>query len=541
MIGGIFAQHQPLIRDYPSAPAPPPAPPAPPTPPQPPQAQPIAFSVITRDSLFGITGSATGTITLATVTCADGAMTISTSESVPGLTFSYAAKVLTISGTPTTPTGVHRVVVSYMSSDGAYTVRGSSTHEITIVAASEVLTIGSMASVSGQVGSYLGTPALCSPTSNFPVDVTAAVSGRVPHNPGVADSVLGEVGFSWVRGASSGSGVLSGVSFIPSQAGTYTLTVTYSGNGQVLGTSTHTFVIAPSYQAAAPAPAPVAGPAAPVYVAPPAPTPAPAPGLGPDPLYSSVNVLLHFDTATGLATDQKGNAFTNYGATSTDGAVAQAGLFTAGGLKAAITGSDGYSVSLTAECLVQIGQSCWDAHRLTVGAINRFSPALSLVTADANSQMVWTLGFFSTTGLRYSADDTRRVVMTALMQRINGGVRILPGRYLTDIPDRFVHLAMCQAQRGGFWYTGSWFDGLPGVNSYGPVVAQETIQSASGILQIGGAVAAPELGVYGGSDLDPVRFAGVIDEARITNADRYSTYVGATIPLASRVIPWPNY
>ena len=80
-------------------------------------------------------------------------MTIAQSEAVGGLTFSYSAGVLSVAGTPTGSTRVQRVVVSYVSSDGNSTIRGSTTHEITLVKASEVLTIGSMASAAGKVRS----------------------------------------------------------------------------------------------------------------------------------------------------------------------------------------------------------------------------------------------------------------------------------------------------------------------------------------------------------------------------------------------------
>ena len=199
MIGAIFAQHVPLIRDYPGAPPAPPAPPDPPTPPDPPQSEPIAFSAVTRPSLFGIIGSAISSTTLATITCADASMTIVQSETVGGLTFSYSAGVLSVSGTPTGSTRVQRVVVSYIASGGGNTVRGSTTHEITLVKASEVLTIGSMASAAGKVGRPLSAT-LASPTANYLVGVTAHPALTVPGC---------EATLSWTEASPTSSGTLT--------------------------------------------------------------------------------------------------------------------------------------------------------------------------------------------------------------------------------------------------------------------------------------------------------------------------------------------
>ena len=57
MFAPILSHQTMLVRDYPGAPPPPPAPPAPPDPPIPPVAEPIAFSAVTRASLFGVTGA----------------------------------------------------------------------------------------------------------------------------------------------------------------------------------------------------------------------------------------------------------------------------------------------------------------------------------------------------------------------------------------------------------------------------------------------------------------------------------------------------
>ena len=265
MMGSLLAQHVPLITDYPGAPPPPPAPPAPPTPPQPPLAEPIAFSAVVRPDLFGIIGDAISTTTLATITCADVSMTIVLSEAVAGLTFSYSANVLTVAGTPTGSTRVQRVVVSYIASDGSNSVRGSTSHDLTLVNASEVLSIGSMAGASGRVGLPLSAT-LASPSANYLVGVTAHPSALVPGC---------EVGFAWTKASPTSSGTLT-LAGTPTQAGTYSMTVGFRSGALQLGESTHAVVIAPSYQAPAPAPAPTPAPPAPSPSPPPAPTPAPS-------------------------------------------------------------------------------------------------------------------------------------------------------------------------------------------------------------------------------------------------------------------------
>jgi len=239
MFAAIFSQHAPLIRDYPGAPPPPPAPPDPPEPPQPPLAEPITFAAVTRASLFGTIGDAISSTTLATITCADAAMTIALSEPVAGLTFSYSAGILSVAGTPTGSTRVQRVVVSYVASDGSNSVRGSTSHEITLVNASEVLTIGSQSGAAGRVGRPLSAT-LASPSANYNVNVTAHPASLIP---GCTASL------TWTPGAtSSGTLTLTGT---PTRAGTLPLVVNYRNGAVDLGTSTHEVVIAAAYEAPA--------------------------------------------------------------------------------------------------------------------------------------------------------------------------------------------------------------------------------------------------------------------------------------------------
>lgn len=561
MIGSIFAQHVPLMRDYPSAPTPPPAPPAPPQPPQPPQSQPIAFAVVTLATLFGITGTAIASTTLATVTCADAAMTIVLSEAVPGLTFAYAAGVLTVSGTPTTPTGVHRVVVSFMSSDGNYTVRGTSTHEITIVSASEVLTIGSMAGLSGRVGQNLSIQTLCALTSNFDVDVTAAISGFVPNNTlGVS---LPTLTFSWSKAGRTGALTTNPVT--PSQKGTTTVSVTYYGNGQILGTSTHEVVIAAAYEPPAPAPAPTPAPAPPAPVPPPpAPAPAPAPGKGPDPYLSQTKVLLHFDVLdpggspsnTGVRVsgrnDAPGQNWFNapycyqdvnpglgykqrFGYDPTFGGFYSVVNGMNSYMEATIPGADGADGALTVEALADIDQACWDALTNQAGPVNRYSPVVSLIAPDGS--LVWSLGFFSraTSGFR-----SARVVMTVFIQRLaSGELQLMRGRDLPTRPGRHIHIAAQRSIDFGMVTTAGWTEGHASDDAI--VWGGAYPVAASATCRIGNVCPGVSVPIFGGAAAESVPYLGSIDEVRVTAVSRYTSYINSTLPLAARVIPWPNY
>lgn len=523
MISGIFAQHQSLIRDYPSAPPPPPAPPAPPTPPQPPQPQPIAFSVIARDSLFGITGSAIGTITLATVTCTDGAMTISASEAVPGLTFSYAAKVLTISGTPTTPTGVHRVVVSYIASDGSNTIRGSTTHEITIVAVAEVLTIGTIAGITGRVGDPLNQ-VICTPTANFDANVLSFGNTTIR---GLTAQ------WTWNRALRTGELRLIGTpleGFGPN--GGYSFA--FIANQQVIGSGSSSCTIVQGHQAPAPAPAPAPSPAPPAPSPPPAPAPAPAPGLGPDPLFSAVKALLHFNSATGLLTDVKGNVFSATGTVSSDvGAVAE-GLRTSGVsfIQGQVNDIDAATnFNFTAECMVDLGQTAWDALNAP-GTDERYCAVLTYLSATG--QAIWMLGFARWSGSVFPI--FWHLASSQIFPRsISSFLGEIPSR-----PARFVHLAYSSFALSGNGRGALWLDGAP----MSPVAFRVGDDAAAGgSLRIGGVTPAIRY-LVNAKDALCIPFDGVIDEVRVTPVCRYQAYIGSSataIPLASRVIPWPNY
>lgn len=542
---------------------------------------PIAFSAITRASLFGIVGSPIASTTLATITCADGGMTIRLSEPVPGLTFSYAAGVLSVAGTPATPTGVHRVVVSYIASDGSNEVRGSTTHTITVVSASEVLTIGGMGGASGKVGAYLSA-ALALPSTNYAVDVTITGRNAVP---GCAPQL------SWTKGVGSASGTLS-LDGTPTTTGSYSLVVDYwAGGGILLGTSTHAVEIAPAYSAPAPAPSPVPAPPAPAPSPPPEPAPAPAPGTGPDPFFSSVKVLMGFDTITGVGYDPavgppgvnenlRGTSavMRNVAATSNGGAFGYVGQVKRPGgnpgirytaafasnsaSSMVIPGAAGISGKadspLAAECFVDIDEAAYAA-LVAPGTDFRWCPVVHVRRTDG--VVVWALGFFSiwnqvgAVGYR-----TVRAGLYMLVSK-NSGANPWPsvstafGPIINARPGRFAHMA------GGVRFypdggspsqwdmiSGCWFDGLSGgiggdiraKSSLAPLPEPESALS----VHIGGS-AGLMLGFNTGSPATLIPFTGAIDELRITAAGRFDDYIGFSqvygLPADKRVIPWPNY
>lgn len=542
MFASIFAAHQPYITPEQVPPPTPAAPPAPTPSPQPPVAQPIAFSAVTRASLFGVTGSAIGSTTLATITCADASMTISMSEVVPGLTFSYAANVLTVAGTPTTPTGVHRLVVSYIASDGTNSVRGTTAHEITIVSASEVLTIGPMAGASLKVGRYF-TAVMASPTTNYAVDVTASPQGRVP---GCAASLI------WSKGVGSGSGslVFSGT---PTEAGTYALAVNFYANGILLGTSTHAVVVAEAYSAASPAPAPSPAPSPPAPSAPPAPAPAPAPGVGPDPSISGVVTLMHFNAVPGIAYDERGRTFTNAGATLATGAVAEGAEFTGGNtaIRAALSQFDGVASGFSVECMADIGEAAWAALMAT-GDDVRFCPVVSYVTPTGVT--LWALGFYSAP---YYAQGNIAPIgrsVRALMYHYSAGMEIATGSAansritLNRRPARFVHIAGNVRSTAALYFEAyAWLDGTDSGGGMNSLRAAAIPNTQANTLQIG--AACPQF--RNTSNTQPlvniVPFSGVLDELRITTPGRFNALqpgdggLAQPIPATQRVIPWPNY
>ena len=516
--------------------------------PSPPPAVPLAFSVVTRASVYGIVSSALGTITLATVTCSDTSATIRQSITVPGLTFSYARNVLTVSGTPTGNAAVYRVVVSYIASSDGATVLGSSEHEVTIANAAQVLTVGAMAGVSGRVGQYLSV-VLCSPTANFDVDLLSYASSVIP---GLS------LALAWNKAGRTGTLTLSGTPTATYGPGYFS--TRFIGNGQDLGGGSSTCVIAAAYQPIPPAPAPAPAPSPPAPSPPPVPAPAPAPGRVPDPYLSSTKVLMHFDDNPGLSVDQdltldeRGNTFTNYGATQTTGAVGSAALFTSSPdcrIEGVVPGADGSAGPLTVECMVDIGQELWDA--LTApGSGERFSPVVSCVSIAGAP--LWSLGLASWEVLDLAGHRSRSVQVTFRTTTTGVGAFgstiqsvMSYGGPIVFRPGRFIQLIAARKTNDpqGI-YQGAWsFSGgsAAGSASYGYIGLFATSQTC--LVNVGGFCGKID-NLLSNSPPTLIHFQGAIDEVRITGACRYSAFFGGSantldIPAASRVIPWPNY
>ena len=566
MMGAILAQHAPLIRDYPGAPPTPPAPPAPPTPIEPPQAEPIAFSAVTRPSLFGIIGSAISSTTLATITCADASMTITQSEVVAGLTFSYSAGVLTIAGTPTGSTRVQRVVVSYIASDGSNTVRGSTSHEITLVSASEVLTIGTVSGVSGQVGKPLDA-LLCEPTANFDADIQVFGATAIR---GLTTS------WAWDRALGTGELRLVGTpkeTFGPSGAYSFG----FQANGQSLGSAVAPCTIVPSYSAPAPAPAPTPAPPPPAPSPPPVPAPAPAPGLGPDAFASSVKVLLHFDSldapfayapestvvrasGTNSATGQNSfiapyctqEANPGLGYMQRFGYSGSAFSLSAARLShmsAVIPGVDGFSDDVSVECLVRPAQVLWDALYAS-GNSTRYSPLVTCRRAS-DGAVIWSLGLRSgLNSLGRFCDVTFLVPLGALSAGTFASATTVEaisqplgyGSALSYV-GRFFHAAgACGARTATLVRLGAWNAWQAG--SFSQSVDLAAIKAdANCIVQIGGDVGNIDYVAWWTKDTTIIPFTGDLDEVRVT-IGRYSALIGlanvSDIAADKQVIPFSN-
>lgn len=567
MMGAIFAQHAPLIRDYPGAPPTPPAPPAPPTPPEPPQAEPITFSAVTRSSLFGIIGSAISSTTLATITCADASMTIALSESVAGLTFSYSAGVLTVAGTPTGSTRVQRVVVSYIASDGSNSVRGSTSHEITLTKASEVLTIGSIAGITGRVGYPLGVT-ICTPTANFDADVKCFGATAIQ---GLA------VNWVWDRALRSGTLSVVGTpeqTFGPSGSFLFS----FIANGQELGTGVSSCTIVQRYEAPAPVPAPTPSPPAPSPSPPPAPTPAPAPGLGPDPYQDDLRVLLHFNvasdraspasTALDLSGENSAAGFSGFSAphcsqtenpglgllqrfgydTDASAYVLDRGRLSV--MSAVIPGVDGAADDVSAECLIRPASVLWDA-MFAGGDDARFTPLLTC-RRSSDSTVIWALGIGSAVNNlgRYAVVTFVVPVLYPATGGALGGESSVsaisqPLGYgsAASFSGRLFHAGGSFGARSGAQVSiGAWADWRPG--SFSSRLDVASIKAdANCVVQVGGDVGLLDYVFWWKRATTLIPFVGDMDEARLT-LNRYAALVGTAtvtgIPADCRTLPFQN-
>lgn len=552
MFSNILAQHVPYIPGFGSETAGPV--PSPPPSPAPPQDEPIAFSAVVRDSLFGIVSSAISSTTLATITCADASMTITTSQTVAGLTFSYSGNVLSVSGTPTA-SGFTRVVVSYISSDGNRTVRGSTSHEISIVDATEVVTIDTTYPVPQGRKGFPYETTICDLSANYSASIRASVVGVMT---GLS------VSLTWERGASSGSGSLE-VSGTPASSGTGSFSAFFVDNetSQTKAAISFQVVVQPSYTAVSPAPPAPPAPSPTPIAPPPAPTPAPAPGTGPDPMLTNTRVLMRFNSATGIATDERGNAFVSSGPTLVTGAVAEAARFNAA--SDAITGtvptlviSDADDEHLTVEAMVKPNDNALWVAVYSDGV--RYMPVVSC--AEPDGTLIWTLGYVSLIDNSTPENPSRNVhpcliVSTASTSLEVGGVtmrnyRVMSlGRPIPSQPGKPMHVAGMlkhdAPSKLACWGDGKGQFGIGCATFTGTLqrpTAAAVVRIGSAFVQNPGAVIDPQGNVVQIRTMVGAKFD--IDEFRIKQADHYSAYITGTntqadIPATARVIPWPNY
>jgi hypothetical protein len=273
---------------------------------------------------------------------------------------------------------------------------------------------------------------------------------------------------------------------------------------------------------------------------------------------------MHFNSATGIATDVKGNTITNTGATLAAGAVGEAASFTSAAtrMEGSIAGIDGADGTLTVEAMANLSAAGWTA--MTGGSLSdvRFSPVATLI--DESGDVVWALGFMST---RHLTGPAGRYVVGAFYNGLTGfqfgnpagssSASTYSYPRLETNPGRFVHLAGCRRRNpvsvsDGDYDQGTWVDGVAGGQRI--VADLALLRSApTGTLRIGGATPTMEYANanVGLRKVTLVPFMGLIDELRITAYARNAAQilpgmgglgqqVSAIEPFA-RVIPWPNY
>jgi hypothetical protein len=263
-----------------------------------------------------------------------------------------------------------------------------------------------------------------------------------------------------------------------------------------------------------------------------------------------VLVLMRFNTATGIAYDERGNTLANNGATLTTGAVADGAAFTdaATTISGAVAGLDGISAGLSVECMADIGAPAWAA-LTAAGSDQRFCPVVSYTGTDG--VLLWALGFLSRmvnvnipgmTPYRRTECMFWTAVDNAYSPVSSGTAG--PGAILAR-PARFMHLAGVLKTYGTLsWERASWLGGVLSVSRVQGLQVAPVARS-TGTLQIGGACRA--FSTY--DNLSPlttiVPFSGAVDELRIKAPGQYADLMTGGVPsaitLARRVIPWPNY
>lgn len=241
--------------------------------------------------------------------------------------------------------------------------------------------------------------------------------------------------------------------------------------------------------------------------------------------------------------DQLGNSFTGTGvrAEGSGAAGGAAYVYSGGSLSAGVSDCDGVLSSIVAELMANISDEAWAAHTASAGAVNRYSPVLTLLTASG--EVAWSFGFFSTSGMMWSQGDPRRVTMTANFVGNTASAKpiFMIGTYLASKPAGYTHMASIIRLNGSLAQQGMWTGGASGANFGRTDAASRTRPASPGALRIAGVCPVGSVAVYGSSSIAHVPFSGSIDELRLTVTDRYLDYYAATIPEAARQVPWPDY
>lgn len=568
---GIIAILSLLVRDY-IATVPAPAPPssAPPPSPLPPAPSPtLSFSATQVSPLCLMAGAPVVNEQIAGTNTNEASITLVINGLVPtGIAVTHdnstpSSGALKINGTPTQH-GEFAFTAHYVRNSDNVVV-GSTRHEIYVLDATKVLTIGNMANpVLRQDVDVPAIPGieLCTLSANFGVDITAnSYASQLPIGLGTR--------LEWTFDALSGSGKLflkmpnsafarTGFDYVS------TLTFVYRDHrGRVLGTSAHNVtMLAPWSPAPAPPPAPSPAPPPPAVSCPAAPAPSPAPIPQPDPTVGTLARLFHFDTATENASTNPpaiSNLIDEMGGQPLSGFGMLVSGYRGSGLSWRLGSSvaaqqsdnaiDCASRSLTVECMVDIRTpQLWTRP-------GTFVPVVSLL--DPMGVVLWALGFVAAANLAPGSFDPAYAIPAFAVGTRNLGVAvgggILINPYVVALGDtngfllapeasqRFFHLAGVVKRGVSAVEVGVWMDGV------GDNAALSFTSSGLGIpwavgcrLQVGGVcqVFGPSWSSVPASRIAP--FAGIVDELRIKQEAVYPISSGRTQTFTVPPMPFSS-
>lgn len=579
MFPSLVASQSPTVQEFGApSPAPAPAPPAPAPAGAPPMPGPApeprqAFSVVAVPDLFCIVGTFVPSSTVATATCDDAAPLLHVSQQVPGLTFSIAGKVVRVEGTPAAPADLHRVVLSFLASDGSLATLGACTLHVQVVDASEVLTVGAMGNATGKVG-YPASASLVTVTTNYGVQVTAVARLTIEGLSWV---------FNWTRGTSSGSGTMQ-MTGTPVQAGTYEAGFDYYARGRLVGSSTHTVQIVAAHEPLPAPPAAAPAPSPPAIVAPPAPVAVVAAETGPDALWGSTVTLARFDDEGSGEFVQDlaaGLDWVNEGAEVVPGLTGTAARFSTAATRVVRSAPDLQIVtpadeSLTVDVMVKFAadSALWS---MRPGRRTLFVPVVH--AANRGGALLWALGLklwsrFTPFGVEdavviepvflmggagfiqaYAPDA---VTGENTLLQIDAQMQEATGLPIAFAPGRYCHMRGLFAAFSGNRKQAVWFDGIAPANCFVGLNYMDRPDPANCQIQVGGTCDVP------GRSLSPRAFGVLrpdgrvgrydevlplvadVDELRITKAGRNTAFLtGLTgqsnLPESARTPPWRNY